>query len=40
MHERDGFPRGIAVWLGLAFVFVLSLLAELAFSGFHLGLTH
>jgi hypothetical protein len=40
MHKRDRFPHAAAIWLGLASAFALSLLAELAFGGFHLGLTH
>ena len=35
-HKRDGFPRAVAIWLGLAFALALSLLAELAFGGFPL----
>jgi hypothetical protein len=33
MRERDGFPRGVAVWLGLAVATALSFLVTFAFGG-------
>jgi hypothetical protein len=32
--QRDGLPHNVAVWLGLAFAFALSLLTAFAFGGF------
>ena len=34
--QQDGFPHNVAVWLGFAFAFALSLLTALAFGGFPL----
>ena len=36
MPQPDGFPHAVAVWLGLAFTFALSLLTAFAFGGFPL----
>ena len=31
---RDGFPHNLAVWMGFAFAFALSLFTAFAFGGF------
>ena len=36
MHKYDGFPHAVAQVLGFAFTFALSLLALIAFGGYHL----
>ncbi len=33
MSKPDGFPHAVAVWLGLAFAFALSLFTVFAFGG-------
>jgi len=33
---QDGFPHNVAIWLGLAFTFAVSLFAAFAFGGFPL----
>lgn len=35
MH-KDGFPHNVAVWMGLAVAFALSLFTAFAFGGFPL----
>ena len=32
--QQDGFPHNVAIWMGLAFAAVLSLLTAFAFGGF------
>ena len=34
--QQDGFPRNVAVWMGLALAAALSLLTAFAFGGFPL----
>jgi hypothetical protein len=34
--QRDGFSHDVALWLGLAFTFAVSLFAAFAFGGFPL----
>jgi len=34
--QQDGFPRAVAVWLGIAFAFAVSLMTAVAFGGFPL----